>query len=173
MHDCQDQKGIVFKYASDFLDDGLHVVNVLQRHKRYRAVCATFGEGKLGCVRANGGRRLRVGHGGSAHGEGQVDAEHPVAKVLQIAADTAFAAANIDRQSASRGDEGQEALSVEAPVAVLAAWGSDPLDPLVRVRVPALTEQAYLICRQVVSRADGGIGAGQAVELGVGLPPEL
>jgi hypothetical protein len=164
MHDCQDQKGIVFKYASDFLDDGLHVVNVLQRHKRYRAVCATFGEGKLGCVRANGGRRLRVGHGGSAHGEGQVDAEHPVAKVLQIAADTAFAAANIDRQSASRGDEGQEALSVEAPVAVLAAWGSDPLDPLVRVRVPAVAQTLYLIGHHGLSGVLMGSSQARALE---------
>jgi hypothetical protein len=97
--DCQGQLMTVFQDASDFPDRARHVVDVLEGHESYRTIHAGVSQwqvNRIGSDDATGA--VLMGRGGPAHGHRAVDSEHRVTALLQIAADAAFTAADIERE---------------------------------------------------------------------------
>jgi hypothetical protein len=116
-----------------------HRIDVMKRHEGNRQISAFARQRERGCIGPNNSHRWIDRASGGGEGRRSVDPNHRISKVLEMACEAAFTAADIDRQLPGRGQKLEELIAVVSPIAVVTGR-SRPVDPLSGVCFPSVSE---------------------------------
>lgn len=139
VHDRHHELAVDGENSTDFGHRVGDDVDVVQAHERNDAIGGSIWQRQIDGIRDYGWHRRRcVCCGGLHHGERAIERKNTVSLCLQLAANPAFASADVYGEAAGRRDQWHEGQLVAA-VAVQPSSG--PLDPGLGVGIPAISQE--------------------------------
>ncbi len=144
--------------AGDLSNTCFHLVNVLEAHEGHCAVGHRVSKRECGSITQHDGTpRTRVGRSGHGHRPRPIDPNDLMTKTRQITPDTAFAAANVERQTPRGRHQWQKRVPVKPPIAVMTRRPR-PGDPIVGVGLPRVRASLPHCAKRSAPLPSGTVG---------------